>query len=537
MPHSMRIKLVTLLFLAINLTFGQNSLDFSTENDLDVNISRNVAPDIGNNGYRFDVIPTTINSKFSEFGSGFFKDKLIMVSSKKIGGLAKLDPNTNEAYKDLFCLDIEEDGSLSTPLLFSRILNTNSSEDQLAFTPDQNTVYFTRSSKENSLEYKIYKADLEQDSHGNFINQEFLSLNKENVSIENPFVSPNGDKLYFSSNMNDSFGGYDLYVADINKDGSLGMPKNLGPNVNTTADEKYPSLSLDGVYLYFSSNGHENIGGHDVFVSRILEKGVKAPRNMGNTINTEYDEVAFFLASRNKGYLSSNRPNGEGSFDLYVAKNKEVKQNLEGYVFHNESNIHLPNTIVVLKDEDGNEVAKQLTDANGNFNFGVIPFEEYTISTEKDGYVNKTFNFTANEGVETTYTKNLQLETTEPVIEEVDDNLAIVIENIYFDSAKWSLKEESTISMGKIVKVLTANPEMRLSINAHTDNVGRDAYNMNLSNKRAASAVDFLIKNGIAKSRLEFKGFGERKPKIDCKSKCSSDELQANRRVEFIIID
>ncbi len=533
----MRINLLTLLFLAINLTYSQSDANFIAENDLDINTPPTSVSKIGNNGFMFDIIPTSINSKYSEFGSGFFKDKLIMVSSKKIGGLAKLDPNTNEAYKDLFCLDIEEDGSLSTPLLFSRILNTNNSEDQLAFTPDQQTVYFTRSSKENSLEYKIYKADLEQDSHGNFINQELLSLNKENTSIENPFVSPNGDKLYFSSNMKDSFGGYDLYVSDIKDDGSLGSPKNLGPNVNTPADEKYPSLSLDGVYLYFSSNGHENMGGHDIFVSRILEKGVKAPRNMGNTINTAHDEVAFFLASRNKGYLSSNRPNGQGSFDLYVAKNKEVKQELEGFVFHNESKIHLPNTVVVLKDEDGNEVAKQLTDNNGNFSFGVMPFEEYTISTEKDGYINKTFDFTANEGIETTYSKNLELATTEPVIEKVDDNLAIVIENIYFDSAKWSLKEESTISMGKIVKVLSKNPDMKLSINAHTDNVGRDAYNMGLSNKRAASAVNFLVKNGIDRSRLKFKGFGERQPKIDCKSKCTVEELQANRRVEFIILD
>lgn len=533
----MRINILIVLLFTTNIIISQNSSHFVADNSINNNSLPNASPKIGNNGYRFNVHHTDINTKFSEFGSGFFKDKLIMVSSKKIGGLAKLDPNTKEGYKDLFCLDIEEDGSLSTPLLFSRILNTNNSEDQLTFTPDQKTVYFTRSSKEKSLEYKIYKADLEQDSHGNFINQELLSLNKENVSIENPFVSPNGDKLYFSSNMKESYGGYDLYVVDINEDGTLGNPQNLGPNVNTPLDEKYPSLSLDGVYLYFSSNGHENIGGHDIFVSRILEKGAKAPRNMGNTINTEYDEVAFFLATRNKAYLSSNRPSGQGSFDLYVAKNKEVKQALEGFVFHDETNIHLPNTVVILKDEDGNEVAKQLTDDNGNFSFGVIPFEEYTISTEKDGYINKTFNFSASEGIETTYTKNLKLKTTEPEIKKVDNNMAIVIENIYFDSAKWSLKEESHISLNKIVKVLTQNPEMKLSINAHTDNKGRDNYNLNLSDKRAASAVNFLVKNGISKSRLKFKGFGERQPKIDCKTNCTAEQLQANRRVEFIIID
>lgn len=533
----MKINVLALILLSCTFAFSQGPSNLIAENDLKNDIIETTTANIDNNGFNFDILDAGVNSKYSEIGSGFFMDKLIMVSSKKIGALAKIDPNTNEAYKNLFCLDIKENGKLASPLLFSRILNTNDSEDQLTFTPDQKTVFFTRSERDNSLEYKLYKATLEEGSHGNWVNQQLLSINKKNVSIENPFVSPKGDQLYFSSNMSDSYGGYDIYVVDINADGTLGEAKNLGPNVNTPYDEKYPSLSLDAVYLYFSSNGHENIGGYDIFVSRILEKGVKAPRNMGNTINTPYDEVAYFLASRNKGYVSSNRPNGKGSYDLYIAKNDEVKQSLNGFVLHSESKIHLPNTIVVLKDEDGNEVAKQLTDDNGAFDFNVLPFEEYTISTEKDGYVNKSFSFSASKGVETTYTKNLELETTAPKIEKVDDNMAIVIENIYFDSAKWSLKEESHISLNKIVKVLNENPEMRLSINAHTDNKGRDSYNMKLSDKRAASAVNFLVKNGISKNRLQFKGFGETQPKIDCKLKCTADELQANRRVEFIILD
>ncbi len=533
----MRISVFALILLCCSFAFSQGPSDLIAENDLTTDINSNSKVDIDNNGYNFEVLDTGVNTKYSEFGSGFFMDKLIMVSSKKIGALAKIDPNTNEAYKDLFCLDIKDDGALSSPLLFSRILNTNNSEDQLTFTPDQKTVYFTRSEKDNSLEYKLYKATLEEGSHGNWINQKLLPINTNNVSIENPFVDPKGEKIYFSANMSNSYGGYDIYVADILKDGSLGKATNLGPNVNTPSDEKYPSLSFDGAYLYFSSNGHENLGGYDIFVSRILVKGVKAPRNMGNTINTPYDEVAYFLAERNKAYLSSDRPSGKGSYDMYIAINDEVKQSLNGVVLHTESKIHLPNTVVVLKDEDGNEVAKQLTDDNGSFNFDVLPFEEYTISTEKDGYINETFDFSADKGFETTYAKNLELETTEPKIEKIDDKLAIVIENIYFDSAKWSLKEESHISLNKIVKVLTENPEMKLSINAHTDNKGRESYNMGLSKKRAASALQFLVKNGIDKTRLEFKGFGETQPKIDCKSKCTADELQENRRVEFIILD
>ncbi|MBC3758113.1 OmpA family protein [Hyunsoonleella sp. SJ7] len=534
----MRTKLLLLALFAFNFSIGQStSSDFTAEINLPNIPDVSSEAEIGANGFQFEVLGAGVNTKYSEFGSGFFMNKLIMVSSKKIGGLAKIDPKTNEAYKDLFCLDIEDNGQLSSPLLFSRILNTKDSEDQLTFSPDRKTVYFTRSSQENSLEYKLYKAELEQDSHGNWINQKLLSINDKNVSIETPYMSPKGDKLYFSSNRADSFGGYDIYVSEVMPDGSLGTPKNLGPNVNTASDEKYPALSLDSKYLYFSSKGHQNIGGYDVFISRILKTGYKAPRNLGNTINTRFDEVAYFLAARYKGYMSSNKPNGKGRHDIYTVTRNKVEQSLKGTVVDSETRIKLPNTLVIVKDEDGIEVARKLTDESGRFSFEVVPFENYTISTEKDGFINKTFNFFSSKGFDTVYNKNLELETTEPVIAEVDDKLAIVIENIYFDFNKWNLKEESHISMNKIVKVLTENPEMKLAINAHTDNKGSDSYNLKLSDRRAVSAVKYLIKNGISKNRLKSKGYGEREPIIDCKANCTDEELQANRRVEFIILD
>ncbi len=530
------LLLAALLISSLVIAQGPSS-NFTAENDIIPAETPNEPAEIGPNGFQFELLDAGVNTQYSEFGSGFFMNKLILVSSKKLGGLAKIDPNTKEAYKDLFCLDIDENGQLSTPLLFSRILNSRDSEDQLAFSKDQQTVFYTRSSKENSLEFKLYRAVLEEGSHGNWINHELLDINKVNASIEHPYLSPKGDKLYFSSNMDGSIGGYDLYVSEIAADGKVGTPKNLGPKVNTAMDEKYPALSIDGKYLYFSSKGHQTIGGFDIFTSRILKDGYKTPRNLGNTINTSYDEMAYFLAAKNKGYISSNRPSGKGSYDIYTATNKEIIQSLEGSVSDRETKILLPNALVIVKDEDDVEVSRQLTDDNGAFKYNVVPFEDYTISIEKDGFISNVFNFTASRSFDTTYSENFEMETTEPVIEEVNDALAIVIENIYFDSAKWSLKEESHISLNKIAKVLNENPEMRLSINAHTDNVGSNKYNLKLSDKRAASAVDYLIENGIDKSRLVSKGFGEMQPKIDCKSNCSKDDLQTNRRVEFIIIE
>ena len=541
----MKTKLFVIIFLVPNIFFAQVSSNIIAENiptpknNFTFTNTPIKSSKIDANGFRFEVLDAGVNTKFSEIGSGFFRNKLIMVSSKKLGGLAKIDPNTNEAYKELFCLDISKNGQLSRPLLFSRILNTNASEDQLTFSPDQNTVYYTRSSKKNSLEFKLYKATLEENSNGNWINAELLNINKKGVSIENPFVNTKGNKLYFSSNMPGSIGGFDIYVSDINADGSLGTPKNLGHSINTTSDDKYPSISKDGKYLYFSSKGHQTIGGFDILVSRILGDIYKAPRNLGNTINTGYDEIAYFLAAKNKGYVSSNKPNGKGGFDIYTAVNNEITQSLEGKAIDLVTKINLPNTLVILTDEDNVEVARKMTDEKGNYNFNnLIPFETYTLSTYKNGFKDGEFKFLANRNFETTYNKNLELETTKPVIAKVDDELRIVLENIYFDFAKYSIKEESTISLNKVIKVLNDNPEFRLAINAHTDMRGKDSYNLKLSNKRAASALEYLIKNGISKNRLTSKGYGETKPLFDCKTQtCTEDEHQSNRRIEFVILE
>ncbi|MEC3905759.1 OmpA family protein [Tamlana sp. 2201CG12-4] len=491
---------------------------------------------IGPNSFKFEVLPTSTNTRYTEIGSGFFRNKFIMVSSKKIGGLAKIDLNTNEAYKELFCLDIDDNGALSRPLLFSRLLNTSSSEDQLSFSPDEHTVYYTRSNKQNSLEYKLYKASLEENSQGNWINQNLTSINKPDVSIENPFVNHAGDKLYFSANFPDTHGGFDLYVSKINPDGTLGQPENLGKTINTELDDKYPSLSIDDKYLFFSSKGHDNIGGFDVFRSKISsENDYQAPVNLGSSLNTVYDEIAYFLAARHKGYLTSNRPNGKGRYDIYTATSEDVYQSIVGRVVDLKTQIKLPNTLLVLKDEDDKEIARTMTKEDGSYSLSVLPFESYTLNTHKDGFKDASIPFFTNRGNETTYRKNIELLTTEPVIEKVDNELRIVLENIYFDFNKWNIKEESFISLNKIVKVLDENPDMKLAINAHTDNKGRASYNMGLSEKRAASTVKYLIKKGIPKSRLQFKGFGETKPLIDCKNNCSAKDLQANRRVEFVI--
>ncbi|MCF8274101.1 MAG: OmpA family protein [Flavobacteriaceae bacterium] len=533
-------------YLISTLMMAQSTSEFASVNNnlKEINdlfkVKSPSKPDAtSDNGFNFEILDAGVNSKYSEFCSGFFRNKVIMVSSKKLGPVAKIDPKTGEGFQDLYCLDVDKNGRLSRPLLFSRVLNSKYNEGQLTFTPDEKTVYFTRSTELISNRYKLYKAVFEEDSKEKWINEELLSINSEYVSIENPYINSTGDKLYFSANnMPDSYGGFDLYVCTIEPNGDLSEPVNLGSTINTDKDEKYPSLSKDSKYLYFSSKGHLNFGGFDVFESKILKENYSEPRNMGNTINTIFDEVGYILAAKNKGYVTSNRRNGKGGYDLYTAINKEVVQAIKGKVIDKKHQTILPESIVILKDEDGDEVSRYITGIDAAYSFNVKPFDTYSLSVTKDGFENQNLTFIANRGYETTYFKNFELSTIKSINNnDVERELRLLADNIFFDSNKSDIKKELYRVLNKVIYILNEHPEMRLAIDAHTDNVGNDSFNFNLSNDRAASVLNYLVINGISKDRLQSKGYGETSPIVDCKNNCSEEDLKTNRRVELVIIN
>jgi outer membrane protein OmpA-like peptidoglycan-associated protein len=522
--------LVVLLFVS-SIVFSQAPLErVSFSSDI------TSAEALGSNGFLFETLDAGINTKFSEYASGFFRNKFIMVSSKKIGGLAKMDPNTGEAYKNIFCLDIEEDGTLKKPLLFSRLINTSeNNEYQISFSPDEHTMYYTRSKTSDVSNYELYKTTLEVNSSGNWIEQEKLAINLDGYSIENPFVSSNGKQLYFSSNRPGTYGGFDIFVSDILEDGTLSNPENLGKMINTSEDEQFPTMSKNSEYLYFASKGHVNFGGFDLFRTTVSKLDVATPRNLGNTINSKYDEMAMYFASNTKGYMTSNKSFGKGAYDIFKFEVEEILQSLEGKVLDLVTQLPLPNATLQLKDENGIVLDEIVTGNDAKYNFTIKPFDDYTITVVKDGFEDKDFNFKSIKGDDRSYRKNILLDATKAEIVEVEDRKLIKVENIFFDFNKANIKSESTITLNKIYDVLVENPEMSININAHSDNRGKASYNLVLSRKRAASAKAYLINKGIAKSRIASQGFGESQPLIDCKSNCTEEEYKQNRRIEFVI--
>lgn len=529
----------TLVLFCGHLALGQDSYDITFNKLTSIDEALNKKEDKGdikkNNGADFSILTTAINTKYSEIGSGLFKNKLMLVSSKKIGAIGTgVDPNTNQPFTDLFCVDVKESGQLKRPLLFSRILNTKDNEGQVAFSKDEKTIYFTRSTRENPENYQLYRAILQENSVGNWVDIKKLNISSDFYSVENPFLKDN--KLYFASNKLGGFGGFDLYVADLKEDGSLSEPINLGKEVNTDKDDKFPFVTKEGKYLYFSSKGHQTVGGFDVFASRIINNDYKAPNNLGSEFNSKDNEIAFFLTKDNEGYVSSDKDSGKGDFDIYRFYKEDIKQLIQGIVVDAETQIPLPNSEVILVDEEGREIGRQITNEKAEYNFPVVPFDTYTITTLKEGFEDTTVDFIADKGSRHTYTYNLELNPTKATIVEVEDKLIINVENIYFDFDKWTIKNESTISLNKVVDILNGNPDMKIEINAHTDNKGNNNYNLNLSEKRAASAMQYIISKGIDANRLISHGYGESQLLIDCNKDCTKAEDQINRRIEFVII-
>ena len=265
--------------------------------------------------------------------------------------------------------------------------------------------------RDNSKNYQLYIAYLEPYSHGNWKGHKQLTLNT-NYSIEHPHVSPDGSKLYFASNKPGGYGGYDIYVAPIRQDGTIGLPENLGDAINTSEDEKFPSLSKDGTNFYFSSKGHFGAGGFDIFMSKIINNQFEGPRNLGHDINSSYDEIAMTFLNDNTGYFSSNKQGGHGSFDMYKFDSKRIEQTLQGIIVEADTNKPLPKSKVVLLDENGKEIHSQITGVDAHFSFNVNAFEKYTIRIDKAGFKSTETSFVSNNLDSKVYKQVLHLTNT-----------------------------------------------------------------------------------------------------------------------------
>ena len=523
------LSILILLFGALFQTFGQAVVVDKTTKPNELLAS------IDNNGFKFETLTTGINSKYADYGSCLFRDKFISFSARKIGAVAKKDPLTNEPFTNLYCSDINEDWDLERPLLFSYILNQYDNLGTVTFSADGNTMYFTISSDENSQHFKLHRAVMDQEREGKWVDITEMEFSSDEYSVETPHLSNDERILYFSANKPGGVGGFDIYQVVLNEDGSWGEVEPVAGNVNTEGDEKYPHTSPDGKFLYFSSNGHQNIGGYDVFKSRKTKKGYPIVINMGNTINTPMDEIAFIPVNDRIGYITSNKIGGEGNFDIYRLTEYAIKQDVKGRAVDYDTGLPLGETLVRLVDTDGTVVATAMTAVDGSFEFPITPFEFYTVVGNKEGFYSGSTIFNTDNKTPLYEADVFMKVESAPIVHE-EDKSYISIDNIQFDFDSARIKEVSTITLNMVYRTLMENPEMDVALDAHTDKQGSDAYNLRLSQRRAESAMKYLVDKGIDSDRLIATGYGESKPLIDC-DECTDDEHEINRRIEFVIIE
>jgi len=358
-----------------------------------------------------------------------------------------------------------------------------------------------------------------------------------------PSIAPNSDAIYFVRGGAKGRGHKDLYISRLQADGKWGTPENIS-ELNTTYDESSPCIHPDGKTLYFSSTGHAGMGGFDLFVARKQADDTwGTPQNLGYPINTAKQEEA--LAVNLKGtvaYMASDREGGMGSLDIYSFElpekvRPELVTYINGITLDAETNGRLAAEVEIIDLKTQKVFAKFNTRKDGLFTV-CMPVGEYALNARRDGYLFFSANYTLNE--EKSLDKAYLLEARlQPLVYEEDDSTKkiirepIVLENVFFATASAKLKPVSKVELNKLKKLLDTNPDMKIELHGHTDNVGEHDDNITLSNNRAIAVVDYLISKGISKDRLGGKGFGETKPRH---SNDTKEGRALNRRTEFVVI-
>lgn len=471
-----------------------------------------------------------VSSDKSDFGAVMYNNDLYFTTARNT---ARKNYGWNEEpFLDVYKSTLGDGGNFSEATPISE-LNSQYHDGPVTITSDGNTMYFSSDSfrenlfekdKANKLKLGRNNLYIATKSGETWTNIKPLPFNSKDYSLSNPSISRDGKTLYFSSNMPGSLGGVDIWKVAVNGDGSYGTPENLGSKVNTEGNESFPFIADDNKTLYFASAGRQGLGGLDVYKID-LSNGSEAS-NMGKPINSEKDDFGFtFNKEKNRGFFSSNR---NGNDDIFGAT-PICAVDVLTIVTNAKTGAILADAKVSILDSKKNVISTETSNSKGEVSFKVECDKDYTIQASKDGFEGNAFPVAKSKGPEAKIEAKLQ------PIDVIVTPTEIILNPIYFEYDKSNITQEGAFELDKLVQVMKNNSEMVIFAKSHTDNRGSDAYNLNLSDRRAKSTVQYIISKGIDASRITGKGFGESELKVQC-TDCSEEQHAQNRRSEFMIV-
>lgn len=549
------------------------------------NVSEGWLKETPTNGWKMAV--ASFNSPHNDFAPVYFADgRLVFTSDRALSAGENKYKWTGNQFMDLFIVEADD----ASAQKFDPALNTAGNEGTPCFSRTGADMYFVRAQgayKGDDAYCKIYHATKELADGGWGIPQP-LPFQKEKINYLHPALSSDGNTLYFACNDPEGWGGYDLYSVQRSSKNETGwdIPKLLSRNINTTGNELFPNVDVDT--LYFASDGLPGMGGLDIFKTYKVERSNWAPPlNLKAPVNSGADDFTFLVDNKAKtpenhavgqnqvalkpgdliraGFLTSNRPGGRGGDDIYrfeqrVPPPKPQKVDttpvkpvlahkiiLEIYVLEKIFSIpDNPNSNVLgrkplggasIQTEFGAKKQTATVKDDGVLKMELAENTDYNFNASQKGYLANSARF-STKGIAKDPNNPVQTFELEIVLDKIYRNREIVLENIYYDYDKWDIRPDAEPTLNKLSDVLRQNPDIRIQLGSHTDCRGNDGYNQDLSQRRAQSAVNYLIGKGIDPNRLSAIGYGEAQPVASCAcARCTEGEHQTNRRTTFKIVE
>jgi outer membrane protein OmpA-like peptidoglycan-associated protein len=490
-----------------------------------------------------------INTPFTEYAPSYLNGELYFTSSR---ANSRIYEASGTPYTDLY--KAETKGAVvdvnTIKALPEFINDSNVNEGCVTFTPDGRTMIFAKGNtgkRKGAEDVDLY---ISRFRNGQWTEPTPININTPKFWESTPALSPDGRTLYFSSNRTGGQGGLDIYSAQMDSRGRFGRVKNLGSEINTGGNEMFPYVAENGK-MYFSSDGHSGYGQLDLFVLNRVN-GKTAIENLGEPVNSTGDDFGMFLFRVDRGFFTSNREGGKGDDDIYTFVNEDpnlrvINYYLQGVTYTTKEDSTreiLPETKVTMIDANGNVMQDFVTGNDGKFLFRVYENENYTLIGETDGYIAKRQPFTTNgKSIPLTSVKELVTNITLDTLMVLDRKNLIThftLKNVHFGLDSANINSIAAKELDKLVELLEDNPDItKIELSSHTDSIASRDYNITLSQHRAESTRNYLIKKGIAAERIEAKGYGEDRPIARNTNPDGTDNSEGrarNRRTEFRIL-